>query len=73
MRKAYGLGDDEPLRDALSTEDLRKVVDVESTISALIRLGKEYGEIRDELFARKSVFRGEDEEKGRSLIARLFF
>ncbi|WP_283654451.1 MULTISPECIES: hypothetical protein [unclassified Paenibacillus] len=57
LREMYGLEKGEATRDALSTEDLRKVVDVETAISSLIRLRKDYREIRDELIAGKDNFR----------------
>lgn len=57
IREIYGLDSKESTRDALSTEDLRKVVDVETAISSLIRLRKDYREIRDELMAGKDNFR----------------
>ncbi len=57
LREMYGLEKGEATRDSLSTEDLRKVVDVETAISSLIRLRKDYREIRDELTAGKENFR----------------
>lgn len=57
MRKLYGLDSDENIRDAFSTEDLRSVVDVETAISALLRLGYGYREIREELLGRAANFR----------------
>ncbi len=57
LRKLYGLGPDENIRDAFSTEDLRSVVDVETAISSLLRLGYGYREIRDEMLGRSANFR----------------
>ncbi|MNN86815.1 hypothetical protein D3C81_2042790 [compost metagenome] len=57
LRKLYGLDPNENIRDAFSTDDLRRVVDVETAISALLRLGRDYRDIRDELIARKDNFR----------------
>ncbi|MBP1172820.1 hypothetical protein JOE49_000072 [Paenibacillus sp. PvR133] len=57
LREMYSLEKKEAIRDALSTEDLRKVVDVETAISSLIRLNKDYREIRNELVAGKENFR----------------
>lgn len=58
MRKLYGLDRDENIRDALSSEDLRRVVDAETAVSTLLRLGYDYGTIRDQLTAQKGNFRG---------------
>jgi len=57
LRKLYGLERDDNIRDAFSTEDLRSVVDVETAISSLLRLGYGYREIRDELLGRSANFR----------------
>lgn len=57
LRKLYGLDSDDNIRDAFSTEDLRSVVDVETAISSLLRLGYGYREIRDELLGRSANFR----------------
>lgn len=57
LRKLYGLDSDDSIRDAFSTEDLRSVVDVETAISSLLRLGYGYREIRDELLGRSANFR----------------
>lgn len=57
LRKLYGLDRDENIRDAFSTEDLRSVVDVETAISSLLRLGYGYREIRDEMLGRSANFR----------------
>lgn len=57
LRKLYGLDRDDNIRDAFSTEDLRSVVDVETAISSLLRLGYGYREIRDELLGRSANFR----------------
>jgi hypothetical protein len=57
LRKLYGLDSDDNIRDAFSTEDLRSVVDVETAISSLLRLGYGYREIRGELLGRAANFR----------------
>jgi hypothetical protein len=57
LRKLYGLDSDDNIRDAFSTEDLRSVVDVETAISSLLRLGYGYREIRDEMLGRSANFR----------------
>lgn len=57
LRKIYGLGPDDSIRDTFSTEDLRSVVDVETVISSLLRLGYGYREIRDEMLGRAANFR----------------
>jgi hypothetical protein len=56
LKELYELEDDENLRDSLSTEDLRKVVEVERTISVLIHLDKDYQEIKEELMSKKDKF-----------------
>lgn len=56
LREMYELGKSDPIRDAFTTEDLRKVVNVERTISALIYLGKDYNEIKEELLDKKERF-----------------
>lgn len=50
LKSTYELGKNEALRDSFTTDDLRKVVKVEKTISVLLLLGKNYAEIRQELF-----------------------
>lgn len=59
LRKLYGLEPDDNIRDALSTDDLRSVVEVETAISSLLRLGYGYRDIRGELLSRKANFRRE--------------
>lgn len=56
LREMYGLEKSDPLRDALTTEDLRRVVEVEQTIKNFLRVGKTYSEIRDMLLATKERF-----------------
>jgi hypothetical protein len=56
LKELYELEKGEHLRDALPTEDLRKVVNVERTISVLLQLGKEYNEIKEELMTNKARF-----------------
>ena len=56
LKELYELGKSEPLRDAFATEELRKIVKVEQTISVLLTLGKEYNEIKQELLASRSKF-----------------
>lgn len=56
LRKLYDLDKSDPLRDALSTEDLRRVVDVEQTIKNLLRIGMTYSEVRDKLLEMKDRF-----------------
>lgn len=56
LKQLYEFEKGDSLRDLLSTEDLRKVVKVEKTISTLLLLGKDFTEIKDELTKnRKSV------------------
>ncbi len=56
LREYYELGKRDPIRDSLSTEDLRKVVNVERAISVLITLGKDYQEIKQELLDNKEKY-----------------
>lgn len=56
MKIAYGLESKDQLRDALTTEDLRKVVEVETVMASLLRIGKEYEEIKVELLSNKVHF-----------------
>ncbi|MFP6324630.1 MULTISPECIES: hypothetical protein [Bacillus amyloliquefaciens group] len=56
LRETYELEKTEPLRDSLTTEDLKKVVEVEQIIASYIRMGKEYNDIRDELLNKKERF-----------------
>lgn len=56
LRAVYELEKKEHLRDSFTTEDLRKVVNVEKTISVLLMLGKSEHEIGDELFRNKSKY-----------------
>ncbi|WP_336863692.1 hypothetical protein [Peribacillus frigoritolerans] len=56
LKAMYELEKNEALRDSFTTEDLRKVVKVEKTISSLLLLGKSYQEIRQELFDHRLKF-----------------
>ncbi|TPF17982.1 ORF6N domain-containing protein [Priestia megaterium] len=56
MREVYELEKKDLIRDYLTTEDLRKVVKVEKTISALILLGKDYQDIKTEMLSNKEKF-----------------
>jgi hypothetical protein len=56
MKLAYGLDSKDHLRDALTTEDLRKVVEVETVMASLLRIGKEYEEIKVELLSKQERF-----------------
>jgi hypothetical protein len=56
LRAMYELEKKEHLRDSFTTEDLRKVVNVEKTISVLLMLGKSEHEIKDELLRNKSKY-----------------
>jgi hypothetical protein len=58
LRAMYGLDKSDPLRDYLSTEDLRRVVRVEKTVAALLLLGKGKRDIEAELNANKEKFIG---------------
>jgi len=50
LRELYDLDKSDSLRDCLSTEDLRKVARAEQAVAALLLLGKEYDEIKEELY-----------------------
>lgn len=56
LKALYELGKNEPLRDSFTTEDLRKVVKAEKTISVLLLLGKDYSEIKSELLANAEKY-----------------
>lgn len=56
MREVYELDKKDLIRDYLTTDDLRKVVKVEKTISALILLGKDYQDIKAEMLSNKEKF-----------------
>lgn len=56
MKELYELEKGESLRDSLTTEDLKKVVNVEKTIAVLIQLDKDYQEIKVELEKSKEKF-----------------
>ena len=57
LRETYDLDKNENIRDALSTEDLGKVVKVERAISTLLNLGKDYTYIKEELINNAHNFR----------------
>ena len=56
LKELYGLEKRDQLRDNLTTEDLRKVVEVETVMASLLRIGKSYEEIRDELYSNRMRF-----------------
>lgn len=56
MKVIYGLEKKDQLRDSLTTEDLRKVVEVETVMASLLRIGKGYDEIKAELLSNKANF-----------------
>lgn len=56
MKVIYGLEKKDQLRDSLTTEDLRKVVEVETVMASLLRIGKGYDEIKVELLSNKVNF-----------------
>lgn len=56
LRALYELEKKEHLRDSFTTEDLRKVVKVEKTISVLLMLGKNEKEIEAELLRNKAKY-----------------
>ncbi|AKR13306.1 hypothetical protein bcgnr5383_54720 [Bacillus cereus] len=56
LRAMYGLEKREALRDSFTTEDLRKVVKVEKTISVLLLLDKTYEAIAEELHVNKAKY-----------------
>ncbi|EOO54901.1 hypothetical protein [Bacillus cereus] len=56
LKVMYELEKREALRDSFTTEDLRKVVKVEKTISVLLLLGKSYEEIVSELQINKAKY-----------------
>ena len=56
LKVIYELESRDNLRDALTTADLRKVVEVETVMASLLRIGKNYDEIRSELLSKKERF-----------------
>lgn len=56
LKEMYELDKKDPLRDSFTTEDLRKIVNVERAISVLIQLGKDYSEIKKELLNNKEKY-----------------
>jgi hypothetical protein len=56
LKKLYELDKNDPLRDSLTTEDLRRVVEVERVISSLIKVGKDYDEIKEMVLNSKDKF-----------------
>ncbi|MEK4427739.1 hypothetical protein MHB54_00615 [Paenibacillus sp. FSL M7-0802] len=56
LLKLYDLDKKDNLRDAMSTEDLRKIVEVEQVIKNLIKLGKDYKEIKEIILLNKTKF-----------------
>lgn len=57
LKDFYGLEKNDPLRDNLTTEDLRKVVEVETVMASLLRLGRSYEEIKAEMISNKESFK----------------
>ena len=57
LKQSYELSKNDPLRDSFTTEDLRKVVKAEKTISVLLLLGKDYQEIKCELMSNADKYR----------------
>ncbi|AHN20314.1 hypothetical protein [Lysinibacillus varians] len=56
LKELYGLEKRDQLRDNLTTEDLRRVVEVETVVASLLRIGKDYDNIRQELLSNKEKF-----------------
>lgn len=56
LKELYGLEKRDQLRDNLTTEDLRKVVEVETVMASLLKIGKSYDEIRQEMLSKKERF-----------------
>ena len=56
LKSLYELERGENLRDVLTTAELRRLIDVEMVIASLIRIGKDYDEIRDELLSNANRF-----------------
>lgn len=56
LKTIYELEKKDNLRDALTTSDLRKVVEVETVMASLLRIGKDYEEIRQEMLSKKDRF-----------------
>ncbi|WP_256992155.1 hypothetical protein [Paenibacillus sp. XY044] len=56
LKDMYGIEKNELLRDAFSTEDLRKVVSVERAIAGMLNVDFKYDEIKDRLMSNRSRF-----------------
>lgn len=56
LKVIYELEKKDNLRDSLTTSDLRKVVEVETVMASLLRIGKDYEEIRSEMLSKKDRF-----------------
>ncbi|MGG4434548.1 hypothetical protein AAXE64_08300 [Priestia megaterium] len=56
LKEIYELEKNDSIRDSLTTEDLRKVADVEQIIASLIRLGKNYSDIKEDLMPKREKF-----------------
>jgi uncharacterized membrane protein len=56
LRELYELDKNDPLRDSLTTEDLKRVVEVEQVISSFIKVGKDYQEIKELILSKKDNF-----------------
>lgn len=57
LRELYDLDKKDHIRDTLPSEDLKKVVEVERVISTLLKLGKDYTYIKDELLKNSNNFK----------------
>ncbi|KAF1274372.1 hypothetical protein HW575_14365 [Bacillus velezensis] len=56
LKEIYNFEKGDKLRDLFTTEDLRKVVRAERVAAALIHIGKDYPEIKEELEKNKHKF-----------------
>ena len=56
LKDMYGIEKNELLRDAFSTDDLRKVVSVERAIAGMLNVDFKYDEIKDRLMSNRTRF-----------------
>ncbi|HIW31467.1 MAG TPA: hypothetical protein IAA29_01665 [Candidatus Paenibacillus intestinavium] len=56
LKEVYDIEKNDLLRDAFSTEDLKKVVKVERAIAGMLNLDFSYDEIKDRVFGNKERF-----------------
>lgn len=56
LKKLYEIDKSDNLRDVMTTEDLRKVAEVEQIVAAFIKVGKNYEEIKTLMLSKREKF-----------------